>query len=49
MSHLFTKGYHVPAADYDCTKGAQITLTRSLALELAEDQINVNSIAPGWC
>ena len=35
------------AADYDCTKGAQMNLTRTLALELAEDQINVNSIAPG--
>ncbi|MBA2403284.1 MAG: glucose 1-dehydrogenase [Bdellovibrionales bacterium] len=35
------------AADYDCTKGAIKNLTRTLALELAEDGINVNNIAPG--
>ncbi len=35
------------AADYDCTKGAILNLTRTLALELAEDGINVNNIAPG--
>lgn len=35
------------AADYDCTKGAIRNLTRTLALELAEDGINVNNIAPG--
>jgi len=37
----------VGAADYDCTKGAQRNLTRTLALELAEDGISVNNIAPG--
>jgi glucose 1-dehydrogenase len=35
------------AADYDCTKGAILNLTRTLALELAEYGINVNNIAPG--
>lgn len=35
------------AADYDCTKGAVMNLTRTLALEIAEDGINVNNIAPG--
>jgi glucose 1-dehydrogenase len=35
------------AADYDCTKGAIRNLTRTLALELAEDGINVNNVAPG--
>lgn len=35
------------AADYDCSKGGERNLTRTLALELAPDKINVNSIAPG--
>jgi glucose 1-dehydrogenase len=35
------------AADYDCAKGAERNLTRTLALELAPDKINVNNIAPG--
>jgi len=34
-------------ADYDCSKGAERNLTRTLALELAPDRINVNNIAPG--
>jgi len=34
-------------ADYDCSKGAVRMLTRTLALELAPHQINVNSLAPG--
>ncbi len=34
-------------ADYDCSKGAIRMLTRTLALELAEHKINVNSLAPG--
>lgn len=35
------------AADYDCSKGGQLNLTRTLALELAELKINVNNIGPG--
>ncbi|WP_026463582.1 SDR family NAD(P)-dependent oxidoreductase [Adhaeribacter aquaticus] len=34
-------------ADYCASKGAVRNLTRTLALELAEDNINVNNIAPG--
>lgn len=34
-------------ADYCASKGAIKMLTRTLALELAEDGINVNNIAPG--
>lgn len=34
-------------ADYNSSKGAIKMLTRTLALELAEDGINVNNIAPG--
>ena len=35
------------AAGYDASKGALRNLTRTLALELAPDRINVNNIAPG--
>ncbi|AFZ69685.1 SDR family NAD(P)-dependent oxidoreductase [Deinococcus peraridilitoris] len=35
------------AAGYDSAKGALRNLTRTLALELAPDLINVNNIAPG--
>lgn len=35
------------AAGYDCSKGAERNLTRTLALELAPLKINVNNIAPG--
>ena len=37
----------VGAAGYDASKGALRNLTRTLALELAPDRINVNNIAPG--
>jgi 3-oxoacyl-[acyl-carrier protein] reductase len=34
--------------DYSATKGAIISLTKSLATELAPDGIYVNCVAPGW-
>lgn len=36
-------------AAYGASKGAMITLTKCLALEWAEYDINVNAIAPGFC
>ena len=35
------------ATAYACSKGGQVTLTKMLALELAEDRIRVNAICPG--
>ena len=39
------EAYH---ADYAVTKGALISLTKSLASELAPKGIRVNCVAPGW-
>jgi 3-oxoacyl-[acyl-carrier protein] reductase len=35
-------------ADYAAAKGAMISLTKSMAIELAPRQITVNAVAPGW-
>lgn len=35
-------------ADYAATKGAVISITKSLAVELGPQGINVNCVAPGW-
>jgi 2-deoxy-D-gluconate 3-dehydrogenase len=45
MASLF--GFEV-AAIYAATKGAVVQLTRSLAAAWAKDNIQVNSILPGW-
>jgi NAD(P)-dependent dehydrogenase (short-subunit alcohol dehydrogenase family) len=46
-SEVFEKG--VPRfSNYVAAKGAQLGLTRSWALELAEWNITVNLVAPGW-
>jgi len=34
--------------DYSATKGAVISMTKSLGAELAKDGIHVNCVAPGW-
>ncbi|HUQ46532.1 MAG TPA: glucose 1-dehydrogenase [Gemmatimonadaceae bacterium] len=39
------EAYH---ADYGTSKGAVISLTKSLAIELAPRDVTVNSVAPGW-
>jgi 3-oxoacyl-[acyl-carrier protein] reductase len=39
------EAYH---CDYSATKGALISMTKSLATELAPDRIYVNCVAPGW-
>ena len=35
-------------ADYASAKGAMISMTKSLAIELAPRQVTVNAVAPGW-
>jgi 3-oxoacyl-[acyl-carrier protein] reductase len=46
-SEVFERG--VPRfSNYVAAKGAQLGLTRSWAMELAEWQITVNHVAPGW-
>jgi 3-oxoacyl-[acyl-carrier protein] reductase len=35
-------------ADYGTSKGAVISFTKSLAVELAPRDVTVNSVAPGW-
>lgn len=37
---------HAPA--YSASKGAVVTLTKSLAIAYAKDPIRVNALAPGW-
>jgi 3-oxoacyl-[acyl-carrier protein] reductase len=39
------EAYH---ADYGTSKGAVISLTKSLAVELGPRDVTVNSVAPGW-
>jgi 3-oxoacyl-[acyl-carrier protein] reductase len=39
------EAFHV---DYSATKGAIISMTKSLSSELAPDRIYVNCVAPGW-
>jgi len=41
------KGGHAGSLAYSTSKGAVLTFTRSLAVELAEHQIRVNSVTPG--
>jgi 2-dehydro-3-deoxy-D-gluconate 5-dehydrogenase len=45
MSSLFGMGY---SAAYAASKGGVVQLTRSLAMAWAADNIQVNSILPGW-
>jgi 3-oxoacyl-[acyl-carrier protein] reductase len=35
-------------SNYAASKGGQISFAKSLAAELAQHQINVNAVAPGW-
>jgi 3-oxoacyl-[acyl-carrier protein] reductase len=35
-------------ADYAASKGALVSLTKSVAVELAAREVTVNCVAPGW-
>ena len=39
------EAYH---ADYAASKGAMISLVKSVAVELGKRDITVNAVAPGW-
>jgi 2-dehydro-3-deoxy-D-gluconate 5-dehydrogenase len=45
MYSLFGSGF---AASYSAAKGALVQLTKSMAIELAPFNVQVNAVAPGW-
>jgi glucose 1-dehydrogenase len=47
VSSVHADNPNAGGSDYDCSKGAIRMLTRTLALELAPHNINVNSLEPG--
>lgn len=49
MSSIVGKHGLAELSGYASTKGALISLTKTLALEFASDNIRVNVIAPGFC
>jgi glucose 1-dehydrogenase len=48
ITSIHAKYPRAGAADYDCSKGAEEMLMKTLALEGAPNHINVNAVAPGW-
>ncbi|MDA8276601.1 MAG: SDR family NAD(P)-dependent oxidoreductase [Actinomycetota bacterium] len=46
-SFLVLLGARIPQDGYTASKGAIASLSRSMAVELGEDQIRVNTVAPG--